>query len=679
VPVLTPDPPQIDQPQIDELVDEIRALIEEARRRARRRRLFTTLATAAALAAGAAALFHGGGDGATLGRSEADASPSGVAGAPVVRGSWGASHGPSGGTVLAVAETPRAIYVSTWGGGIFKSVDRGRTWHGVNRGLRPALRVDALALDPVRPATVYAGSAEGVFKSTNAGRSWRPANRGLSAIFRDPPHHRLVEGAISGLTIAPSRPTTIYASTWGSTYRSADAGRSWHRVAALRNAHAVAFAPGNPSVAVATVYRSGTRFLKSSDGGRTWARLDIRLPRFSVGAIAIDARRADTFYVGMGTLGVMKSIDGGRTWRRLVGPGAPVSTLVADTAEEGTVYAGSRTAIHKSTDGGTTWKRMDVPLMPGEAVWLLRTGRGVVYAVSNGRVLETMDGGTTWTAVTRGLHAANVTALAATPGALYAASPSGAAKSANDGAFWAQLETPADVLSVAVAPGPDHTAFIATDSSGVLESDDEGRTWHTANGGLTPHRVFGVAYDRASGRLYAGTGRGIYESSNRGRSWERVTSFWTTSFAIAGDTAYASGQSGGLWKKVKSGPWHLEGRACCSALAIAPDPRNPEVVYVGNVQGVSKSTDGGRTWRRTSLKWIQVQALALDPADPQTIYAGTWPGRGVYRSTDGGTTWKPFDSGLPAGGVSALTFSPDGRRLFAGTSAHGVVALAVPR
>ena len=102
-------------------------------------------------------------------------------------------------------------------------------------------------------------------------------------------------------------------------------------------------------------------------------------------------------------------------------------------------------------------------------------------------------------------------------------------------------------------------------------------------------------------------------------------------------------------------------------------------MYAGNFQGVSKTTDGGRTWRRTALKWVHVQALALDPIDPQTIYAGMWSGRGVYRSTDGGTTWKPFARGLPAGGVSALAFSADGRRLYAGTLGHGVVALAVPR
>jgi photosystem II stability/assembly factor-like uncharacterized protein len=678
VPVVTPEPPQIDQPQIDELVEEIRALIEEARRRARRRRLFTTIATAAALAAGAAALFHGGGDGAMLGRSEADASPNGVAVAPAGPGSWGTSNGPDGGTVLAVAASPRAIYLSTWWGGIFKSVDRGRTWHGVNSGLRPALRVDALAVDPVRPAIVYAGSADGVYKSTNAGRSWRPVNRGLSAIFRDPPYHRHMEGSVSELTFDPRTRTTIYASTFGTTtYRSVDAGRSWHRFGPLQDADTVTFAPGNASVAVATVHRLSTRFLKSSDGGRTWRRLAVRLPRFGVGNLAIDARDADTFYVGMSTLGLIRSVDGGRTWRRLAGPGQSVSALVADPVESGVVYASTRDAIFKSTDGAQTWKQLDAPLMVGESVWLMKASRGVVYATGSGRLLETADGGTTWTVVTRSLHAAHVSALAATSSALYATTWSGSARSGNGGASWTQLGTPAPVLSVAVDPEVDHTVYVGTDSSGVLRSDDDGRTWRPANSGLAPHRVFGVAYDKANGLLYAGTGRGIYSSADRGGSWERVTTFWTTGFAIAGETAYASGQSGGLWKKLKTGAWHLEGRACCSSLAIAPDPRNPDVVYAGNVQGVSKTTDGGRTWGRPALK--NVQAVVLDPVDPRTIYAGTWSGRGVYRSTDGGKTWKPFAKGLPAGGVSALAFSQDGRRLYAGTMGHGVVALAVPR
>jgi photosystem II stability/assembly factor-like uncharacterized protein len=103
------------------------------------------------------------------------------------------------------------------------------------------------------------------------------------------------------------------------------------------------------------------------------------------------------------------------------------------------------------------------------------------------------------------------------------------------------------------------------------------------------------------------------------------------------------------------------------------------VAYAGTAQGVSRSSDGGKTWRHAGLTGVQVHALAVAPADPRTIYAGSWRGAGVYRSTDGGRTWKPFSAGLPAGGVAALTFSADGRQLYAGTFGHGVVALTLPR
>ncbi|HEX9148779.1 MAG TPA: hypothetical protein VF958_06415 [Thermoanaerobaculia bacterium] len=67
--------------------------------------------------------------------------------------------------------------------------------------------------------------------------------------------------------------------------------------------------------------------------------------------------------------------------------------------------------------------------------------------------------------------------------------------------------------------------------------------------------------------------------------------------------------------------------------------------------------------------------LAIDPADPETIYAGTArigffsPDGGVFRSLDGGQTWEPFGSGLPPEGVTHIVIDPTGRTVHAGTSA----------
>jgi hypothetical protein len=59
--------------------------------------------------------------------------------------------------------------------------------------------------------------------------------------------------------------------------------------------------------------------------------------------------------------------------------------------------------------------------------------------------------------------------------------------------------------------------------------------------------------------------------------------------------------------------------------------------------------------------------------------SGSWRRSGVNRSTDGGRAWRPFNVGLPRGGVGALRFPADGRVLYAGTLGYGVVVRTLPR
>ncbi len=86
---------------------------------------------------------------------------------------------------------------------------------------------------------------------------------------------------------------------------------------------------------------------------------------------------------------------------------------------------------------------------------------------------------------------------------------------------------------------------------------------------------------------------------------------------------------------------------------LAIDPSNPNTIYAGTIQGgVCKSTNGGDTWIQTGsgLTDLHVRSLAIDPSNPTTIYAGTDAG-GVFKSTNGGDSWNPINSGLTAASV----------------------------
>jgi photosystem II stability/assembly factor-like uncharacterized protein len=86
---------------------------------------------------------------------------------------------------------------------------------------------------------------------------------------------------------------------------------------------------------------------------------------------------------------------------------------------------------------------------------------------------------------------------------------------------------------------------------------------------------------------------------------------------------------------------------------------------------VYKSTDGGATWSASGTGLTYVYALAVDPIDSNTLYAGT--NGGVFKSTNGGTTWSAVNTGLTTRIVYTLAI--DSTMLYAGTWYGGVFAL----
>ena len=82
----------------------------------------------------------------------------------------------------------------------------------------------------------------------------------------------------------------------------------------------------------------------------------------------------------------------------------------------------------------------------------------------------------------------------------------------------------------------------------------------------------------------------------------------------------------------------------CIVRALLSDPRRPEAVYAGTDMGLYQSDDGGARWRRldTPMKGSMVWSLAIDPIDPNVMFAGTGtPSKpGIYRSTDTGKSWE---------------------------------------
>jgi photosystem II stability/assembly factor-like uncharacterized protein len=121
--------------------------------------------------------------------------------------------------------------------------------------------------------------------------------------------------------------------------------------------------------------------------------------------------------------------------------------------------------------------------------------------------------------------------------------------------------------------------------------------------------------------------------------------------------------------------WTTNGPEGGDVRALAIDPANPATVYVGTFgNGIFKSSNGGGSWTAANvgLTASDVGVLVLDPSAPATLYAGSYGG-GVLKSTNGGASWAPVNVGLTNPYVSALAIDPSATAtVYAGTEGGGV-------
>ncbi|MES1240030.1 MAG: glycosyl hydrolase [Acidobacteriota bacterium] len=247
----------------------------------------------------------------------------------------------------------------------------------------------------------------------------------------------------------------------------------------------------------------------------------------------------------------------------------------------------------------------------------------------------------------------------------------------------------------------------------------KGLTWREVgpNRGGRADAVAGLPADRST-YYFGATGGGVWKTQDGGNSWKNVSdgffggaigavavSEWDPNVIYAGtgeQTVRGNVSHGdGLWKSTDAGKtWKHVGLADSRHIArLRIHPRNPDLVYaavLGHLfgpskeRGVYRSKDGGKTWERVLFVNENAGAvdLAMDPANPRILYAGTWrvrrtpyslesggAGSGLWKSTDGGDTWAELtrNPGMPKGtvGIVGVTVSPSNpENLYAGIEAE---------
>jgi photosystem II stability/assembly factor-like uncharacterized protein len=718
-----PRPRRPDEPADAEALE---ALIEEARRRARRRRRGYT--ASALVAAGAGLLvfygFNGGGATRPQGHEDGPVGGAGV-GASGDNASWRLARGLPGGDIDELVVDPqhaRIVFASS-AAGVFKSANGGRTWRlqELSRS-----RVDELAMAPADPSTLYVGTGRGVFKTTDGGASWQATSAGLlpAKETAERRQHRLDEGYVYALVVDRRDPDIVYAGTWEKgVFKTTDGGASWRNVG-LGSVNTLALDPRDPDTIYAgavgaaagptSIYHWSGVF-KSSDGGANWH--PVGLTGTNVAALALDPQHPETVYAGTDEKGVVKSMDGGRSWRPAGLQGTNVGPLMLDPQHPETVYAGKgENGAFKSTDGARTWRVLT--MLRGAELLALHPGNPAkLYAGSNGRILTSLDAGRSWRATGRGPGAASISAFAvdARTGTAYAGTGGGLAK--RTGGRWRTVNPHQSVSALAVdARGPSVLYAGTDDPAGLLKSTDGGRSWRPLRAPWQPWIpdrnaavVTELAVDPQNPKAvyayvenFADNGSPVwFKSTDAGATWEDAHDAffsiadgadWYPS-ALAFDpldpgTRYAYGSGAALFKSTDGGAsWQRAGYpfipASLNVENLAIDPREPTTLYAAageqdeSGEGIFKSTDAGSSWRAVGLKGHNIWALAIDPRQRQTVYAGTESG--LFRSTDGGRSWSRFSRGLPSDGIESVAVDPARGILYAVLTGGGIYELRLPR
>lgn len=592
--------------------------------------------------------------------------------------------GPEGGEILSLAadpDSPGTLYAGTYFGGVWKSLDGGGSWAPTVEGLGgpsySALAVSngrvlsggsdgglyvladgasawrrvgpfpfgayELAVDPTDPAKIWAigfSSGGDLYASNDAGESW---DRKLSLQF-----------ALYSVDIAPTVPPTVWVGGGNGLYTTRDGGASWHEFDigsgppwsapfGVGEVHADPEAPE-------TVFASASSgFWRTTDAGGHWSQMTDGEPRYRLLSL-------QGALLGFNGSRLLRSEDKGDTWEPAeLGPLPDIASLVADPAEPGGAWLGSRGSIFRTSDSGRTWTRT-----PGRDLRATFTGAlafdpfrpGILYTTLTpftytGKLLRSVDDGASWSPTLPVLDVSSLVADPRRPATLYVGTPRGVAVSRDRGVHWQRLlQEPKGIDAVAVDPHRTGTLWAA--GRRFWRSRDAGRTWKRLANPIAP------GTDARGVKLFPSP-------------WHPETLYLIDSY----QNLRRSTDGGATWEALDA----------YGAAALAFDPVQPDLLYVADTSGnLRKSLDGGTAWEpvaNVAGVGVGLTALLIDCLDPSIFYAGTAE-RGVWRSLDRGATWQPLATGFFAPRVTCLEADPrNPRRLVACTLGGGLLEIRI--
>ncbi|MFP5230051.1 MAG: WD40/YVTN/BNR-like repeat-containing protein, partial [Acidobacteriota bacterium] len=648
-----------------------------------------------------------------------------------------------GGRTFAVAGVPSEpdkFYMGSVGGGVWMTDNDGRTWTPIADQGIPIGSIGAIAVAPSNPEIVYVGTGEpdirsqnsygiGMFKSADGGKTW--THIGLE----DTRH-------IGRVVVDPSHPNRVYVAALGDiyksnaergVYRSTDGGAHWKKVLASASdpdsvgAIDIALDPANPRVLYASLwatrrppwsvyapsYMPGSGLYKSTDGGDHWTRLTGGLP--------------DDGFVGKIGIAVAPS-NPNRLWAVVDDVGASVAPPLRMGPEAAKPAATPKGGVYISDDAGASWRLVNSETRLWgrgwyfEAVTVDPVNPDKAYVINTGTYVTT-DAGKTFTPIKSGPGGDDYHQLWVNPHdaqRMVLSSDQGTAVSVDGGKTWSSWynQPTAEIYHVAADNQFPYWLYGAQQDSGAVrvstwskegllnfrnwepiclagESDTvvpdptepnilygggAGRCNASLNvqaslGGKLPPADPGdpdrktwtlpEVFSPADGALYY-SNQFVFRTRDRGKTWEKISPDLTRV-----DPPVPQNLDPVTAKDIDEPMTHRFG----VVYTISPSPLSATTVWVGTDDGLIQVTrDDGKTWTDVTpaamTPWSKVSQIEASHFDADTAYASVDRHRladnrpYIYRTHDGGKTWQDVTEGIPNGAwVNSVKEDPVARGL----------------
>jgi len=620
---------------------------------------------------------------------------------------------------------PAEYFVATSSGGMWKTNNAGTTWTPVADSM-PSYSYGDVTMDPNNSNVIWAGTGEnnsqrsvaygdGVYKSVDGGKSWN--NVGL----KNSEH-------IGEILVDPRNSDVVYVASQGplwskggdrGLFKTTDGGKTWNNVLEISEHTGVsdiAFDPKNPDVIYATSYQRRrhvwtlinggpeSNIHKSTDGGKTWKKINKGLPSVDLGRIGIDVAPSDGNIIyaiveaADGKSGFYRSTNGGESWNKQSSyvSGSPqyYQEIVVDPKNANRVYS-LDTYLMVSEDGGKNFTRAgeEHKHVDNHALWIDPNNTNHLIIGSDGGVYESWDRAKNWT------FKDNMPLTQ-----FYKVTVD------NDYPFYNVFGGTQDNASL----GAPHRT---TNTSGIQNSDwlftQFGDGFKTVIDPKNPDIIYsqyqygGLArYDKKSGervqmqpvtpdpavaqrfnwnspllisphnneRIYYGS-QTLFQSDNRGDDWRAISG--DLSRNVDRNRLKVMDKVWGVDTVAKNKSTSLYG----SIIALTESPLQEGLLYTGSDDGIMHVTkNGGQKW--DELDWPSkvpdnsyVADMEASLFDKNTVFAvfdnhkrGDFKPY-VYRSDNNGKSWKNITGDLPERG-SSYTIVQDHKNkslLFVGT------------